>query len=504
MVESMAPQYRPVLLNVLDYNLDDGYFLWNSVVNAGKEGTPSLVLTDYLSYDAKYFRPHVHFDHWMRLYELIPISSMVKCRDIFAGAHPYGLSGTNQSLLLYSSLTNDTDFSCGMEDTIWFSPACRKNTSECIPLIILYYFDYAMQRATLLNIPLAIVLVNTGATYESDYYKNAVEGARILFHAFLPNDELFDNNGMLPMRLSLPRMNRQQQAQGVYTSGLDGLKPRNYGWRHLRASDQYVHFLASAFYLAETDMADLMAESRALKDAGLDTDAAARTAACGWVRANSDRWQLWIPAVCPPGQMSDITLTMCLACPRGSTCAGGTAQPLPCPPSFYCPANASAALSCPAGRTTVGGGATSPEDCNACLPGSVAVSVGAGCLSLSSLIVAIVLSVVTFVVMLAAVYRYCATDGDEDVVRRGVERLRTRLGLRRRDGYVLSSERLPLWRRRESLVFVHRAHIEAAARLELLRCAISPFLPSRPHSFCSACSFATQRPMPAATFNTHD
>ena len=46
--------------------------------------------------------------------------------------------------------------------------------------------------------------------------------------------------------------------------------------------------------------------------------------------------------------------------------------------------------------------------------------------------------------------------------------LRNRLGIRRQDGFVLTSERAPLWQRRDRTVFILSAEIEAAARLALM------------------------------------
>jgi hypothetical protein len=58
---------------------------------------------------------------------------------------------------------------------------------------------------------------------------------------------------------------------------------------------------------------------------------------------------------------------------------------------------------------------------------------------------------------------------DEDEIRRAASQLRSRLQLTRAEGFVLSSDVYPVWRKRASLVFVQRSHLEAAARLTLFR-----------------------------------
>jgi hypothetical protein len=482
-VHEQSPKNRPPLLNVLDYNLDDGYYLWRKVATIGLQDAVPIELDHYASYNVDNYKPHKYFDHWTRLFELIPSDSIVKCSDIFSGAYFGGISGINatQTLQRYSQLTNDTNFSCAMNDSIWFSPACRHNTSECVPLILQYYLDFAMQRAHFLNMPLAIIMVEAGAAYDQGPFKDAVHLGAFLFHTFLPNDNLFDAEGDLPILLNLPRRNDHDQAAGIFVTGREGLKARNYGWRGLKAAGPYVHFFASSYNLADHDVAGFMRQVRELKLAGLDPDAAAWEVACGWVRANAEMWQDWVPAICPPGQVSDASLTECLPCPTGSSCPGGTEDPSPCPPAFYCPPNASRLEPCPQGRVAPGAGlAAGPEGCSECVAGGW--KVGGGCVPSVALVFAIAVPLFCLVGVAKVARRACLPE-EEEAVRRGVREIRRRLEIRRRDGYVVGGEWVPvwLWWRREALVFLRHAHVKAAVHLALLRWhPQASFLPPSP------------------------
>ncbi len=93
--------------------------------------------------------------------------------------------------------------------------------------------------------------------------------------------------------------------------------------------------------LTDQDMGDLMLASRLLKDAdaaaapvgaaplgvgglaaGELAQSQSRAVACAWVRGAKSVWAAWVPAICPPGQVADSTLSRsvlarpCLPAPR--------------------------------------------------------------------------------------------------------------------------------------------------------------------------------------------
>ena len=81
------------------------------------------------------------------------------------------------TLARYTALTGDAEVSCmsdsisGYEDSVWFSKSCRANRDRCIPLVIQYSMDFAMQISYFLDMPLAVMMIASGKdnTY-SEYY----------------------------------------------------------------------------------------------------------------------------------------------------------------------------------------------------------------------------------------------------------------------------------------------------------------------------------------------
>jgi hypothetical protein len=192
----LPPDVRPVLISVLDYSLVDQWYLWQDVVDDGLKSEYPLSLDYYRSYDASNFKPHKHFDPWTRRFELLPDEVIVRCFEMLPGPN----SNYSRDTDAYTEFTNDTGIQCSHNDTIWFSPACRDDTSECVPLIIQYSFSFAMQVAYFLRMPLAVVMVTPGreGTY-SEYY-SAIRGGRFLFGWYQPDDTLKDVHDKQPAR----------------------------------------------------------------------------------------------------------------------------------------------------------------------------------------------------------------------------------------------------------------------------------------------------------------
>jgi hypothetical protein len=124
---SFPPEIRPVLLNILSYPLDDGYFFWRKILEVGVKSPKHLALDQYSSYNAEYHHPHEFFDNFTEVLSLMPTESVVTCTDLFTDQLPYTLSFNSgkRALDQYISLTNDTDFRCEHGDRVWLSPACR-------------------------------------------------------------------------------------------------------------------------------------------------------------------------------------------------------------------------------------------------------------------------------------------------------------------------------------------------------------------------------------------
>ena len=243
---ALPENIRPPLLSVSDYNLVDGYYLWQQVLDDGLASKQRLSLDFFRSYDANLFKPHEFFDPWEKVLASVPSHAIVRCSAMGPD------SSTPRLTANYIRFTNDTDVACHHDDSVWFSPACRANTSECIPLMIQYTFEYAMQISFWLNMPFAVFMVGPGANGDYREYYDAARRGRLLFGWYQPDDSLLDGAGNLPVALNLPATNDLEYIQGVYKTATANYKPRNYCWRRLQEVDRLVHFFASRFNLYGT------------------------------------------------------------------------------------------------------------------------------------------------------------------------------------------------------------------------------------------------------------
>ena len=249
-VENAPTSIRPTLISILDYYLDDGYFLWQDVVDAGLNYSNSMDLSDYVSYNATNDpAPRIFFDSWTTVYRSLSQTSLVKCSEIFE-LDSYNLFafGATGPVALANSLrvTNTSSFECDVNDTVWFSPACRSNTSACIPLVVMYFYDSALQRAIFLNLPVALMMVNSFFDSQTAYV-NTILSTRFLFHWYEPDDSLLDYRGRPPVLLNLPRMNLAEQASGLFRTGVEGRLSRSYAWQQLKEVPS--HSLSLSLYL---------------------------------------------------------------------------------------------------------------------------------------------------------------------------------------------------------------------------------------------------------------
>ena len=186
---------QATLLNTLDYRGVDGYFLWPAVIERALSSPSRLVLDHYHAYNASLNDPAAFFDPWRRILELVPAGLILPCSTSGPPEDPY-------SSPAYAALTGDTA-GCGIDPRVWFSPACRANTSRCVPTLIQYAMPAAAQLAYFLDMPLAVVYVLSGDSNYAEYYA-AVRAGRFLFGYYTPNDALIDDQGRLPEQAPPP------------------------------------------------------------------------------------------------------------------------------------------------------------------------------------------------------------------------------------------------------------------------------------------------------------
>eukprot|EP00291_Cryptomonas_curvata_P000921 CAMPEP_0172189810 /NCGR_PEP_ID=MMETSP1050-20130122/22745_1 /TAXON_ID=233186 /ORGANISM="Cryptomonas curvata, Strain CCAP979/52" /LENGTH=335 /DNA_ID=CAMNT_0012864575 /DNA_START=354 /DNA_END=1357 /DNA_ORIENTATION=- len=315
LVSSMPGSERPLLSNTLGYVGIESIFLWRNIVEEGLQSPERIVLSHYHAYNADLNKPAKFFDRWEKILELLPADLVFPCTAKSFDGDEFGTAE-------YMAATNDTQGGCGIHKSVWFSPSCRANTTECVPILIQYYTSMIAQLAHFLRLPFAIILVARGQHDSREFYA-AVESSRCLFSYWTPNDRAVDRFGRAPEQLVLPRADLLEQAAGIYRTELPATQLLGYAWPGLARAAPQVLFLAARLTLLEQDMQRLMELSSLRKRAAAPADdasdttpaansaaaaAAARHVACEWVRANRARWAAWIPATCPPGAAPGASL----------------------------------------------------------------------------------------------------------------------------------------------------------------------------------------------------
>ena len=91
-----------------------------------------------------------------------------------------------------------------------------------------------------------------------------------------------------------------------------------------------------------------------------------------------------------------------------------------------------------------------------CPAGTAAVTFDGTCASAGIIATVVILSGTLLAVAVFILNRHIRGPAEEDDIRRAVRSLRQRLHLTRQEGFLLSSDRLPPWRRADSIVFVQR------------------------------------------------
>ena len=196
---NMLPEHlRPVLLSTLDYTLLDQYFIWPDMVDRYKASCRRL-LDDYRTYsfhdDSTTACPHVSsvFTPWKSVYDTFNNISyqnaqgqdkklIVRCLEMTEVN-----GGADSFWETYTRLTGDAEVSCmsesisGYEDGVWFSKSCRENKDRCIPLVIQYTMDFAMQISYFLDMPLAVMMIASGKDKNYTEYYSVIQQTDCMF-----------------------------------------------------------------------------------------------------------------------------------------------------------------------------------------------------------------------------------------------------------------------------------------------------------------------------------
>ena len=171
------------------------------------------------------------------------------------------------------------------------------------------------QQAAAYNMPLAI-----GVAASWDKYLEVPTKYKTMFYWWTPDNAFLE---MQPSKLVLPPFNAYAWSQGDYTTAGSAIPCAKIATKDLQAMAPDISKLleASLFDLEAVDGMMLNVKSNSVTR---------EQAACDWLKANTDRWKLWIPKAtqCNPGYglydgatdtftAERATATMCRPCLPG-------------------------------------------------------------------------------------------------------------------------------------------------------------------------------------------
>ena len=195
-VSLLNESLRPVLLSTLDYPLLDQYFIWPDLLDRGYAANCTPLLDDYRMYsfpdDNTSACPHVSsfFTPWKTVYDTFKNMKYQNAegKEIDVIVRCSAMKGEDsRDAATYTALTGDAEVSCmsgtisGHEDGVWFSKSCRENKNRCIPLIIQYGMDIAMQISYFLDMPLAVMLISAGRGGNYAEYYSGIQQTACMF-----------------------------------------------------------------------------------------------------------------------------------------------------------------------------------------------------------------------------------------------------------------------------------------------------------------------------------
>jgi hypothetical protein len=198
-VNMLPERLRPVMLSTLDYTLVDQYFIWPDAHFDSYAANCRALLDDYRTYslpdDSTSDCPHVSsvFTPWKSVYDTIKNMSyqnaqgkdqklIIRCSEMTEADARDAVT-----LERYTRLTGDTEVSCmsesisGYEDGVWFSKSCRENKDRCIPLVIQYTMDFAMQISYFLDMPVAVMMIASGKHKNYTEYYSVIQQTDCMF-----------------------------------------------------------------------------------------------------------------------------------------------------------------------------------------------------------------------------------------------------------------------------------------------------------------------------------
>eukprot|EP00435_Cladocopium_sp_Y103_P026252 s1980_g6.t1 len=289
-LKASSPSRAPEDLGSIGYPSMEGLFVTASVLDEAYEDS-GHALDYYRSYNKTHNRPMKFFAPLADL----DLTDFVACNESKwvdpSFINPYvqwtgDLQGVEASDGGYHAFCPNGRF--------WIAPACRGNTSECIPIISTGYgwgVHFIMQWSAVYGLPVAVGIAKSWAQYVA-----IVKSMNVLFYWWLP-DATFA--ALEPKLLMLPEHDPSQWSLGNQRTATAGGYIGKFVSQGLQRKSPVVFGLLESFR-----MASLSAMQEMLLKLAKGEEM--RQVACEWLLSNRQIWETWIPrnrkTSCPPGR----------------------------------------------------------------------------------------------------------------------------------------------------------------------------------------------------------
>ncbi|CAE7207000.1 unnamed protein product, partial [Symbiodinium necroappetens] len=290
------PSMAPEDLGTMGYSGEEALYASSTILQEAWDES-GYALEYYRTYNTSHYDAQKYFDRYTDL----PADEIVLCNDTgsmftdIAYMNPYAQwTGDIEGLI---EVPGGYHAYCQGDGRFWFSPACRQNTTACIPILSPYWgwmVDAYMAWATAYGIPAAI-----GISWDNDIHLNHYSNFRILTYAFRPNGGLASNQ---PNPIRFPPHSESEWAQGNKRTDSVGSYIGKLVSRSLRSQAFKVHEMMRHMRLDMQEVQHTLEEAqrtRAENAYGYQnygygaTDFLLNSYACQWAQANRHRWAQW-------------------------------------------------------------------------------------------------------------------------------------------------------------------------------------------------------------------
>lgn len=272
------PATVPLNLGSMGYAGEESVYITEADFKRAYSAT-GLALDFYRSYNTTYHDPKQYFDS----IQDIPRSELAFCNQTDM-SNP-------QRMGFYEQHSGDPDgvvqqpdgsyFAYCPDDIWWISPACRQDTSKCIPTLtasVGWRLQAIMQWVTAYGIPAAVAIISDFSTWVQ-----RVRQVRALFYWWVPDSTFID---LQPLQIIFPRHSASAWALGdKKTSGAGSLVAKMVS-SNLASKSSSVQAFVSKIHFELSQVQSLLLDM---------SRSSAHEVACDWIRKEQDVWLNWLP-----------------------------------------------------------------------------------------------------------------------------------------------------------------------------------------------------------------